>query len=188
MSLEIEVKYRVTNHDSIHEVLASAGAKRVGVYLETNRLFDLPDGDLRKRGEGLRIRTVTTVDGAPQADTLTYKGPRAPGELKIREEIETEIGGADHAAGILAAIGFVETLRFEKRRETWRLNGATIELDTLPEIGAFIEIESTSEDAVRAVAERLRLPDADRVSDTYVALLAARGVDARPAVFCLRKN
>lgn len=175
MHLEIEAKFRVADHDPIRERLRTLGAQRVGEVMESNHIFDDAGRSLLARQCGLRVRS--NRDGATGAveSTLTYKGPPHPGATKQREEIETGVADADTTCRLLRALGFVEVIRFEKRRERWRLGETLIELDTLPKLGTFIEIEAGSVEAVAACQRELRISDADAVGETYVALVAERG-------------
>lgn len=185
MPTELEAKFRVASHDDVRRRLTELRAARRGVYLETNHLFDLPDGSLRSAGKGLRVRSVETLEGEPAAATLTFKGPRRPGPLKHREEIETAIEDPSAACAILAALGFEEILRFQKRRESWRLDDASIELDTLPSLGSFVEIEGPDEAAIQAARQKLGLAATELVADTYVSMLAALGGGQCPMRFFL---
>jgi predicted adenylyl cyclase CyaB len=182
---ELEAKFRVATHDDLRRRLSELGAVRRGVYLETNLLFDLPDASLRTSGKGLRVRRVETLEGAPAVATLTFKGPRRPGPLKDREEIETAIDDPSSACAILMALGFEENLLFEKRRETWRLDDVSVELDTLPTLGRFVEIEGPHEAAIQAARQKLGLAATELVADTYVSMLAALGGGQRPMRFFL---
>ena len=74
---------------------------------------------------------------------------------------------------LLTSIGFVEVLRFAKRRESWRLAGCRVELDELPKLGCFVEIEGPSEEAIQAVREQLGLVDSESVTRGYPELLSA---------------
>lgn len=174
MATELEAKFRVHSHEDVRRRLNECGAARRGIYLETNHLFDLPDASLRAAGKGLRVRDVQMLDGEPATHVLTFKGPLRPGPFKDREEIETAVHDADAACAILAALGYEETLCFEKQRETWRLDDVSVELDTLPEIGEFVEIEGPDPGAITAACEKLGLGATEPVSETYVSLLAAR--------------
>jgi len=171
MPLEIEVKFRVDSHDGVRAKLARLGAARVGAVLEANHIFDKADRSLSAADCGLRVRTMTAFDGGPRTATLTFKGPRQPGPFKAREEIETAIGDADAAGAILTSLGFVEAVSYEKRRETWRLGDCEIELDELPHLGRYVEIEGPDETAVRAARESLGLRDAASIRETYIALV-----------------
>lgn len=198
MSVEIEFKTRVDSHEPLRTALAAAGAKRVGTVLETNHFFDTPDQEMLFRGAGLRVREAIPFEpapgpGEPPAATIraspraimTFKGPQQAGDFKTRSEIEFAVSDSAGAINLLAAIGFVETLRFAKRRESWTLGDCNVELDELPRVGRFVEIEGPSDDAIRAVALKLGLDPSESIREGYAALLAATmPTDSpRPLVF-----
>ena len=172
MPMEIEAKFRVADPDAARRALADAGAQPAGSVLEHNTYFDTPDARLRREDRGLRIRVNEPPDG-PGETIVTYKGPRRPGDLKIRPETELAVAGADAAAELLTALGFRPGVSFQKRRERFGLGGARIVLDELPEMGFFLEIEADDEQAVRRARTRLGLDDQPVVTEPYVALVAA---------------
>jgi adenylate cyclase class 2 len=104
---------------------------------------------------------------------VTYKGPRAPGPIKKREEIEVAVDDPGHATKLFESLGYSITLSFEKRRETWKLNDCTVELDELPVLGTYVEIEGPSEASVLAIRSQLGLDDHPTITDPYIALLEA---------------
>ena len=174
--LEIEVKFKVDTHDVIREALRREGGHYVSRATEINTLLDTHDHRLFKSGCGLRVRVnraeAKAVENVEDAvATLTYKGPQQPGPMKVREEIETSIGDANATMKLFAAMGFEAKFVFEKRRETWRLGNATIELDEVPRLGCYVEIEADNESAVNSLLERLGLANETPVSATYIALL-----------------
>ena len=81
---------------------------------------------------------------------------------------------------ILLRIGFVRVLRFEKRRETWTLEGCEVALDELPRLGRFVEIEGPSDAAVMQVRQKLGLEEAPLLTSSYVGMLSHR-LDDRDA-------
>jgi len=188
MGIEIEAKFKVDTHDALRERLRQAGALFVGRYLETNQLFDRPDRSLTAAGCGLRVRAVQTLEGRAGPHLLTYKGPRELADLKVRPEIDVRIDDPDRAAELLRALGYRAILVFEKRRESWHLADAAIELDEVPEIGRFVEIEGPDEGAVRSARSALGLADETPVADTYVSLLIARTRGETPARFLFHKD
>jgi len=106
-----------------------------------------------------------------QTVTLTFKGPRDPGPLKSREEIELEVADASAMLQLLERLGYRTILSYQKNRESWTLDDCRIELDEPPHIGLFVEIEGPDESAIRHVQRRLDLRDADLVRESYVRLV-----------------
>jgi predicted adenylyl cyclase CyaB len=102
---------------------------------------------------------------------MTFKGPRQHGPLKSREEKEVGVDNAKAATVMLEALGYHHILSFEKKRESWRLADCLVELDELPHLGLFVEIEGPKEDAVMKVRESLQLADEPIIKASYVALL-----------------
>ena len=182
MSDEIESKVRVTDHEPVQAKLRAAGAQYEGRALETNRLFDDAQRALYHAGCGLRIRECQTLDGPPRRATLTYKGPPRPGRYKHRTEIEVHIEDARAMIEILAALGFSEHFAFEKKRESWKMGPCSIELDELPQIGRFVEVEGPSEEAIQTTLTSLGLADSEILHESYAALLT-KGNPDHPAIF-----
>lgn len=186
MPVEIELKVHVDSHEPIRAALAAAGAKRFGAVVETNHFFDSPDMGLLGRGAGLRVREAISIGPSDETGpamvtpiqatthtTMTFKGPQQVGPFKTRGEIEFAVGGAAAAINLLTAVGFLETLRFQKRRESWTLGDCNVELDELPRLGRFVEVEGPTDDAIRAVALKLGLDPSASIRESYAALLAA---------------
>jgi len=171
MAIELEAKIKVDSHDAVRARLVERGADRLGCVLETNHIFDDAEGTLLAGDRGLRIRTCHRQQGQSPPPTMTYKGPRQPGPLKQREEIQITLDDPDKGRGLLEALGFVEVLCFEKRRESWRLHPCRVELDELPYLGRYVEIEGPSEQEVRRAWESLGLGGPTPIRDSYVHLL-----------------
>lgn len=181
MATEIELKVRVDRFDRVIERLRALEAEHVADMRETNAFYDTPDESLGRGDRGLRLRRVETADGEAWSE-ITYKGPRAAGLLKSRTEIELRIGAIDEAAAMFEALGYVRMLRFEKRRCRYRLDGCRIELDELPRLGRFVEIEGPDEAAITAARHKLDLDGHSLEPRGYASLLrehaAANGLDA----------
>ena len=139
--------------------------------LESNHIFDKPKGTLRNKGRGLRVRSCEVLDGNGPGSTMTFKGPRQPGGLKKRVEEETTVEDPAAARVILKHLGFKEIAFFQKRRETWRLGDCTIELDEVPHLGCFVEIEGPGESEIETRRTELCLDQTDVVSSSYIKLL-----------------
>lgn len=174
MPTELESKTRVESHDPAREKLRGRSAVYVGRVLETNQILDRDDGELLRTGCGLRVRSIRVLDGQPPArSTVTYKGAKTPGKFKSREEWETPIEDGAALTAILAALGYKPRIVFEKRRETWRLGPCTVELDELPVLGRFIEVEGPDEAAILGVLTDLGLAGEPSINESYVGLLMA---------------
>lgn len=173
MGLEIEAKMKLSDVAGIKRRLEDAGAVFVESLHETNIFLDTPDRSLLKAGCGLRVRAEDNVD-VPETSrvVITHKGLRQAGAVKARPETELRVANLDDAVSLLGVLGYVEQLRFEKRRRRYRLAGCTIEMDELPQLGAFMEIEGPSESAVLALREELGLADEPLITESYASMVA----------------
>lgn len=170
MSTEIEAKLQVDSHNPVRSALVASGARLLGQAIEHNHLFDDAPRSLLARDCGLRIRSCQI--GENRIATMTFKGPRASGMLKQREEIELTVSDAATAGILLQHLGYFEVLSFCKRRESWQYRDCQVELDELPYLGKFVEVEGPDEASIWQVLHALALADQELVSTTYIALLA----------------
>jgi adenylate cyclase class 2 len=174
MGIEIEAKMRLHDPGAVVARLEALGAERVAEMSETNSYFDSSDGTLKCTDQGLRTRVEVQDAGTPNQKVttrITHKGPRAMGALKSRFETELVVDNARDAAQLLGALGFHHVLSFEKRRVRYRLDDCEVELDELPVLGRFIEIEGPSDEAVMAVRQKLGMSDEPVIRSSYIAML-----------------
>jgi adenylate cyclase class 2 len=185
MGQELEIKLRCRDLAAVRATLEAAGATHVADVLEINTLFDTPDGRLRSADCGLRLRQCLAVEGEATAN-LTYKGPRTGGPFKQREELESGVTDEPAVAGILERLGISPTVVYEKRRRSWTLKGCQVELDELPRLGTFVEIEGPDAQAIQQVRKTLELQAAEAEPATYVELAVQHGVREANGAVALR--
>jgi adenylate cyclase class 2 len=171
MANELEAKMQVGGHEPVRARLRAAGAECVGAVMELNTFFDTPERSLVAQDKGLRVRHTADFATGAEKQVITYKGPQQDGALKNREEIEIVADDGEQAALLLERLGYAPTLSFEKRRETWRMEECLVELDELPQLGCFVEIEGPDEEAVLEVREALDLDDRPLVKKSYIAMV-----------------
>jgi len=171
MPVEIEAKIKVDDLARTRAKLESLGAKFVGDYHEINVIFDTEDRALLAEDKGLRVRTAKDMKTQAEICTITYKGPRKHGAMKSREETEMKVESFPAATKLLQQLKFTQVLSFEKRRQSWELGGCKVELDELPHLGSFVEIEGASEKTIQKVQESLGLGQSPIVKTAYVGLM-----------------
>jgi adenylate cyclase class 2 len=174
MPVELEAKMKLvdaTDRDTIAQRLLTADASPIGTFFERNLFFDTPARTLLAADSGLRLR-IADVEGAAQPmQVLTFKGPRQAGQLKSREEVELSVADATAAIALLNALGYRQYLMFEKRRRSWSVYPCRVELDEIPHLGHFAEIEGPDEAAILTVRHTLGLADRPLIRQGYVGLL-----------------
>jgi len=187
MSVEIEAKMAIPDLEPVRATLKRLDATGGGLTLETNIFFDTPDRDLQKAGSGLRLRTNHDVACGRDKHVITHKGPLLAGVVKSRQETELTVENAADAAALFAQLGFKKTLTFQKRRESWKLGSCKIELDEVPHLGSFVEVEGPDEATVMKVRGELGLSDRPIIKSSYVGMLveylAERGESANEVNF-----
>jgi len=171
MAVEIEAKMQLQDPREMALRLRASGAVAMGEFLEINSFYDTKDCQMLARDEGLRLRILKNLKSGQETYVLTHKGPNLPGTLKMREETELAVDNARAAEKLLEHLGFVRWLRFEKRRDSWEFEGCKIELDRLPVLGSFIEIEGPTEAAVMAAREKLGLTSWPLVKKGYAKMV-----------------
>lgn len=172
MALEIEAKMKVDGFDAVRAKLVQCGATRHGTELETNTFFDTPGRALVAGDRGLRLRRAKDLASGRERFVITVKGPAQSGPLKTREEAEVNVADGEAAASVLAALGYEPQLSFQKRRETWETGGCKVELDELPVLGWFVEIEGPNEAAVMKVRAAMGLDGQSLIKTGYVTMLS----------------
>jgi len=151
--LEIELKVQVDVLDPIREALNRRKAQSLGRIHEHDLYYNAPHRDFGETDEAMRVRY--TNDHA----VITYKGAKLRKYgLKAREELNTAVESGEVFEQILIRLGFTKTTEVNKWRENYRLGNAAIALDTVDELGTFVEIEIiTEQDDTNATSEISRI-------------------------------
>jgi adenylate cyclase, class 2 len=168
MAIEIEKKYRITESEmsALRNRLKDAGAIFRGTEFEENILY---------KGPGINPETtVLRLRKTEKKSVLTFKQKQTSRDgIKRNREEETVVERAETVDAILHALGYSQALIYEKRRETWKLEGCELVLDTLP-FGLFIEIEG-EEAIIRQTEELLQLSSLETETATYPELTTLHG-------------
>ena len=181
MGWEIEAKMKLVDRAALEQRLVQLGAQRGEQVFETNTFYDTPDRQLKRRDEGLRLRINERREGQSTV-IMTHKGPRQQGPLKCRSETELEVSDRGAAGMLLDKLGYQPVLIFEKRRQGWQIDDCFVELDTIPYLGDFVEIEGASEQSIMALRKKLDLQNLPLIRASYSALLCGyareHGIDS----------
>ncbi|MDR1008930.1 MAG: class IV adenylate cyclase [Rickettsiales bacterium] len=188
--MEIETKHRVHDLSKLKEALEKQGFR----YEKTKRQIDryyIP------RAYDDRVETVWPIlpdmvgnvrlretDGKTQSLDLKYIGVDVD-ESDARKITEFEVAIADagslaNATKILDLLGFAEICVIDKTREIWRFEEVEACLDSVANLGDFIELEIMSDDKDLAAARlvslgaALGLSDSDKLKWGYNELLKGR--------------
>ena len=149
--LEIEIKTRSDDNGRVERILLEKGATPLETLDQTDEYYNHPCRDFAKTDEALRLRKDSK-------GRITYKGPKLDQHTKTREEIELDIDDLDKMAQILVRLGFRLVAKVSKRRKEYLLDGVTVSLDSIDDLGDFVELEVQGDDAEqgRKMIERTR--------------------------------
>lgn len=165
-TVEIEVKIKVANFDTLRPLLDQVGAQLTDprVY-ERNVRYENADQTLSSTGRVVRLRQDTRT-------RLTYKEPsdQVAQAVKVRTELEVTVSDFATMNAILGKLGYTSAWIYEKYRTTYHLYGAEVVLDELP-YGNFIEIEGEPT-AIEQAIVALSLTDQPRIPGGYSDLFA----------------
>lgn len=162
-SLEIEVKFFLTDIDTIGDRIRALNPEYLGAAEETNIRYETEDCGLLRKKSLLRLRRADRV-------TLTYKSepPDASDDYKIHREYEVTVDGFETMQNILVSLGFHPEQVYEKHRESYQLGDVVLCLDTMP-YGHFLEIEGPGPE-IRPLAARLGLDWQKRILLNYLEM------------------
>ena len=184
--IEREIKLSFESAEAAREAVATLGAVPLRARrLQDDRLLDTSAGRLRAEWCTLRVRIETPGAGGGSIATITFKGPPRADVMKVREEIETDVGDGAVLLRVLGRAGFDVWFRYQKYREEFERDGTIVAIDETP-CGVFVELEG-SEAGVTQLAQTLDRSPADYITASYRRVwesdCAARGRPAGDMVF-----
>ncbi|MFK0252128.1 class IV adenylate cyclase [Streptomyces sp. NPDC090445] len=181
--IEAELKARVHSPEAVMRALDSRAASRAEVYRDT--YYDRPDRGLEKAGQELRVRTIHGTDET--RTVLTYKGAAVDDDSGSKPEHETRVDDAEAVHAMLAGLGYVPVIAFEKRCRNYDLKARGRQmlatLVRVPELdGTFLELETLTEERelmealadVRATLTDLGISEGDVTRELYTDAVRAR--------------
>jgi adenylate cyclase class 2 len=171
--IEVEVKAR--SPPDIESRIIELGGELLGVETHLDLYFSHPFRDFARTDEALRIRIKE--EGA----RLTYKGPKLDIETKSRQELTVRVDDAEALESILESVGFSRAAVVKKRRSKYSLGEATLAVDEVESLGAFIEVELSGDEdwqAQKRVALEIlsMLGLAESIRESYLELLNDSGL------------
>jgi adenylate cyclase class 2 len=172
MGYEVEVKYRLVDHDELLDRLLKRNAQREPAITQEDSYLSHPSRDFASTHEAFRIRRIG------DENQITYKGPRLSGQTKTREEIEISFtpgdDGFDQLRRLFENLGFRPVATIRKVRVPFhvRFQGLDLEvaLDLVAGLGEFAEVEilaageselAAAQAAVLALASELGLKEVE---------------------------
>ena len=166
--LEIEVKFLLTDIETVKNAIQTLGAEPSARVFETNIRYEDAAMSFIQRKMLLRLRTDTRT-------TLTLKSPppESDTDFKVHRELEVEVSNFNTMDAILKSLGYHQAQRYEKWRQTLRLKEKEISfcIDSLP-FGDFLEIEGPRT-AIPDLASRIGMQWQRRILHNYLEIFEA---------------
>jgi predicted adenylyl cyclase CyaB len=141
----VELKARVNDHDIIRNKLSKIRAEYIGTFHQIDQYFQVPEGRLKLR----EIKENNTAE-------LIYYVREDILEPKLDEAFILEIQDYQDLKNILARILNLSNV-IEKVREIYNFQGTQIHLDTVKNLGKFIEFERKSENNSRIIEKNRKI-------------------------------
>jgi adenylate cyclase class 2 len=153
--VEIEAKF-IASHAKVRKKLQELGGRLTTPMRQmTRQNADIPG----RENTGAWVRVRDEGDGVV---TMSYKyvGERT---LSGTSEICLQVDNFDNAVAFLGECGIATRNIQQTRRESWELDGASVDLDEWPWVPQFVEVEAESEGVVLDVARKLGLDVTDAI-------------------------
>jgi len=161
--LEVEVK------DIAKKIEDLGGLKIQDVLLKVD-WFSLPENPFNKQPWYLRIRSYST--GKVE---VTWKGPhKIVGNSHQNQEINLTIEDHEKMKTLFESIGMVAYAHQEKKRVSWKLDSVQFDLDTYPNMPAYLEIEASSEEEINNIIKKLSLEASETWNDGERTLIESK--------------
>ena len=144
---EIEQKFHVDDLAAVRRQLAALNAAEQPTEVHADTYYNHPCRDFGETKEAFRVRRVN------DRPMITYKGPKQPGAVKARQELEWPLDPGDRDGSkteqLLTLLSFRRVATVKKKRHPFGLpqpwTGLTVVLDEVENLGSFVEIEILAE-------------------------------------------
>ena len=141
----VELKAEVDDHDFLRKKLSALGAEYTGTFQQSDLYFRVPEGRLKLR----------TVKDENKAELIYYEreniaGPKSDDAFILRVQEPEDLKKV--LKKILAPLTVIE-----KVREIYQYQGTQIHLDTVKQLGKFIEFERQTSDDSKSIEKDRRI-------------------------------
>lgn len=173
--IEAEIKFKVENLDEVEKKVKEF-AEFVTEKSEHDIYFNSPLRDFRESDEALRLRKDN------EGVSITYKGPKIESKTKTRREVKIKIDDYNSGVELLESLGFSKSGTVSKKRKIYKNEDIIICLDSVEELGDFVEIEVQTElssldlsiSRIFGIAEKLGFREDQSIRKSYLELLETK--------------
>jgi adenylate cyclase class 2 len=138
--IEVEVKAIVKDFEEVRNKLTQIGAVKIKTEHQSDIYYNAPHKDFGETDEALRIREIP--EKGKKRVILTYKGAKLDNISKTRKEIEVDVSDSKNTSLILENLNFRRAASVKKNRDIYHIKEFIITLDTVQDVGTYVEIET----------------------------------------------
>ncbi len=146
MAIEIEVKARIKDKAALLQKLSGLGCVLSEAKTQDDMVYVEKTGTLEEFLSNKVFLRIRVQNGSKVILTAKKPKNKTDGNL-IKREHEVVVDSADEARGILSLMGYQETVRTIKSRQSAHYGEYEICLDDIEGLGSFIEVEAMGDDA-----------------------------------------
>lgn len=170
MIKELELKFLEIDKEAIVGKLISKGATLTVDSILKTVYFDTEDSQIFKKNELLRVRTF-----GDKVELCRKVNMRIEDDCKVYDEVEVFVSDFDETVRFLESLGYKKVIEYEKKRTEYKLpDGSKFEIDEIPTVPVFLEIEAVSFERIKALIDEYDLGKYERSSLTGEELLALK--------------
>jgi len=148
-SFEVEVKVPLETSEDIRVSLLEIGGRLLHTETQSDTYYNHPCKSFEDTDEALRLRSRqmhpnthrVIIDGEKPSFELTYKGPRIDPKSKTRLELSLVLEDPTSADSILQQLDFKKVAEVVKIRTFYDVEGTTVSIDDVQDVGLFLELE-----------------------------------------------
>ena len=172
MNSELEAKFKIEEDDvkTLINRLKKLKAGHRYDRLEINTFFDRKKLH-RNKNELLRLREAKSGKNTEYIVTFKRKKKRDGDGLKYQDEFEYTVSCGEKFSQVLENMGYEKVFLFEKKRRSYLLDNCLVEIDEIPQLGFFCEVEGANSKAIEQVLARIGYSDAKLISIGYGTLI-----------------
>lgn len=180
---EFEVKYLNIKPEEIQEKLVELGAKKEFDRIYRVNIFDYPDLRLNEQAAWIRLRDEGDKITLAYKQRLgtKMKGGKVDKSGQVNDdgmkEVELVVDDYEKTIEFFHSVGLIDKFIEEKRRIRYTLDGIEFDIDYMPGLEPFLEIEAGSMEDVERGIELLGLDPAEKKIFSAFQIYALNGID-----------
>ena len=181
--IEVEIKVSIKNKNQTEEKLLQSGFEKGDLAEESDFYFDKDCNTLKSQDMALRIRSCKNLATNATEKFMTYKGPKMDNISMTRKELEMKIENVEIGKEILRSLGYDRVYPVKKLRQYFCQNGITACIDSVENLGEFLELEiivlqenekEAALDELISLLQQLGYEQGDIIRTSYLSMLYSR--------------